>query len=88
MIQLKVQPLEPVTVSLLYFHFTLEDAAAAGATSNDFADEMDLIVDWTVNKHFTLSLVTAYALPDDGAKQQLGGDNNWAYMMLYGCVKF
>jgi hypothetical protein len=88
MFKLKVQPLDPVTVHLIYYHFTLHNPATSGVTSSSFADEVDAIIDWTVNKHLTLSLVGAYALPGDAATQQTGGTSNWSYMMLAGCVKF
>ncbi|MBV5317631.1 MAG: alginate export family protein [Desulfobulbaceae bacterium] len=96
MLRLKVQPFEPLTVSLFYFHFTLDDAAAftrdnmtiSPVTSTDYTDELNLAIDWAVNPHLTLSLVGAYALPDEGAVQHTGGNENWSYMMLAGCVKF
>ncbi len=96
MIKLKIQPVEPVAVNFIYYHFTLQDTAAFTknnnpvfpVTSDDYADEFDLIIDWAVNAHLTVSLVGAYALPGDGASQHTGGDENWSYMMLYGCVKF
>ncbi len=88
MVKLKVQPIEPVTVNLIYYHFNLHDAAAFGVQSDDYADEFDLIIDWAVNKHLTLSLVGAIAEPDDGATQHTGGDDTWSYAMLYGSIKF
>jgi len=88
MLRLKIQPLDPVTVNLIYYHFTLHDAAASDVSSDDYADEVDLIIDWAVNTHLTLSLVGAYAEPGDAAVQQTGGDESWSYMMLYGCLKF
>ena len=94
MIKLKIQPLEPVTVNLIYYRFTLHDAAAfaidtaSPVTSSDYADEFDIIIDWAVNPHLTLTLVGALALPGDAAVQHTGGDDDWSYLMLYGCVKF
>ena len=88
MIKLKIQPLDPVTMHLIYYRFTLHDAAAAGLASDDYADEVDLIIDWKVNRHLSLSMVGAYAEPGEAAVQQTGGDQDWSYLMLYGCIKF
>ncbi len=96
MIRLKITPIEPVTVNLMYYRFTLHDpaaftennATASPVTSDDYADEVDLIIDWAVNDHFTLSLVGAYAEPGEAAVQHTGGSDNWTTMMLWGCVKF
>ena len=88
MLKLKLQPIEPVTVNLLYFHFTIHDTAAFEVTSEDYADEFNLVIDWAVNDHLSLSLVGAIAEPDDAAKEHTGGDETWTYGMLYGTVKF
>lgn len=98
MIRLKMQPVEPFTVNLIYYHFTLHDQAAfthnnsktiaAPVTSKDYADEFDVIFDWAVNKNLTLSLVGAVALPGDAAIQHTGGSENWSSVMLSGCLKF
>ena len=88
MIKLKFQPIDPVTVNLIYYHFTIDDPAAFGVTSDDYADEYNVAIDWAANDHLTLSLVGGYAVPGDAATQQTGGDNNWSYMMMMGTVKF
>jgi hypothetical protein len=88
MVRLKVQPVESLTVNLLYYRFSLHQPEAFGVASDNYADEWNLIVDWTVNKHLSLSLVGAYALPDDGAKQRLGDDENWTAGMVMACVRY
>lgn len=98
MIRLKVQPVAPVTVNFIYYHFTLHDPKAftrynsnkiaEPVTSNNYADEFDVIFDWAVNKNLTFSLVGAIALPGEAAIQHTGGSDNWSYMMLAGCLKF
>ena len=79
---------EPVSVHLLYFHFLLHDAQAFEVATDNYADEWNLVVDWAVNDHLSLSLVGAYAVPDDAAIEHTGGDEDWSYVMLYGSVKF
>jgi hypothetical protein len=32
--------------------------------------------------------VGALAMPDDGATEHTGGDDDWSYVMLYGSIKF
>lgn len=88
MLRLKVQPIEPVVVNLIYYAFSLHDAQAMGVTSSDYVDEWNLIVDWTVTKHLTLSLVGAYAVPDDGAEQRFGDDQNWTAGMVMATVRY
>jgi hypothetical protein len=88
MIQLKVQPMERVAVSLNYLHYNFDDAKAAHVTSNNFTDEVDMIMDLTVNKHLSFSLVGAEAVPNPGGTQLLGGKENWLYVMLFSRVKF
>ena len=88
MIKLKVQPTDAVAVNLIYYKFMFNDAATAGTTSDNFADEYNLIVDWTVNPHLSISVVGAIADPDDAATEYTGGDDTWSYMMLFGCIKF
>lgn len=88
MIKLKFQPLDPVTMHLIYYRFSLDDAAAAGLASDDYADEVDLIIEWEVNSHLTLSMVGAYAKTGEAAVEQTGGAADWSYLMLYSCIKF
>jgi len=88
MVQLNVKPVESLSVNLFYYNFRLDDADAFGVDDEEYADEAELIVDWTYNDHLLFSFVGAYAWPDDGAKQQTGGNNDWAYMMLYTKISF
>jgi hypothetical protein len=93
MIRLKVQPVEPVAVSLFYYMFDLHDPRAIvdnpfSPTSDDYVDEWNLTVDWTVNKHLTLSWVGAYALPKDGAEERFGDDETWKAMMVMASIRY
>lgn len=82
MLKLKVKPIEPVAVTLAYINYNTHQ------TDEDFAQEYDLIIDWTVNDHLALSLVGGIATPDDAAEATYGGDDNWSYMMMFGSIKF
>jgi hypothetical protein len=84
MVRVNVRPTKDISVNLFYYHFELDDAEGFGVSSDTFADEWNLMVDWTVNDSFAVSLVGGYATPDDGAKEYTGGDDDWAYgMMLF-----
>jgi hypothetical protein len=88
MVQLNVKPIDTISINLFYYHFELHDASDFGVDSSNYADEYDLTVDWNPNDHLSFSVVGAYADPNNGAKEQTGGNDNWAYMMLWGSVEF
>lgn len=88
MIRLNFSPLESVNVNLFVYDFKLHNKRAFGVSSDDYAMEYDLTVDWTVNDHLMFSVVGALADPDDGAEEQTGGDDNWTYMMLSTTISF
>jgi hypothetical protein len=88
MVRLSANPIDAIHVNLFFYRFTLDDADGFGVQSDDFADEWNLTVDWTVNDSFALSLVGAYASPDDGAKEFSGGDDDWSYGMAYATYTF
>ncbi len=88
MLKLNVKPIDSVSASLFYFKFKLDDAEAYGVESRDFADEWNLVVDWTPTSYLTISAVAAYVTPDDAAKEAIGGDDSWSYGMIYAAVNF
>ncbi|GLK91116.1 alginate export family protein [Pseudomonas turukhanskensis] len=73
MLRLAVQPHQDVGVGLVGYRFQLEKKPD-GVTSNDFANEVDLYVNWAITPALSLSAVYAVAVPGDGAKE-LYGDN-------------
>jgi hypothetical protein len=88
MVRLSVDPLNSIHVNLFFYRFKLDNASGFGVQSDDFADEWNLTIDWTANDSFAMSLVGAYAKPDDGAKEFSGGDDDWSYGMLYATYSF
>jgi hypothetical protein len=88
MVRLNFTPVEPISVNLFYYNFRLDDASAFGVDSKDWANEYNLIVDWSVNDHLSFSFVGAYADPDSGAKEYTGGNDGWTSGMVYGSLSF
>ena len=88
MVRLSADPLDSVHLNLFYYKFKLDNADGFGVQSSDFADEWNLTVDWTANDSFAVSLVGAYAKPDDGAKEAYGDNDDWMYGMAYVTYSF
>jgi hypothetical protein len=94
----RIQPLESLTVSLLYYHYRLEDLASELVTRlapragdiehRDLGDEVDLAVDWEVGEHLSLSTVLAIFEPGKGAEDFFEGDATWLGFMLAATVRF
>ncbi len=88
MLRLTVSPVDAVTANLIYYRFKIHDSGAYGVTSAQFADEYDMMIDWTATRHLSFTLVAAYADPDSGARQSTSGNDGWSYTMLYGKIQF
>jgi hypothetical protein len=87
-IRLQVRPTEDLSVNLLYFHFMLDEAEGFGVSDSDFADEIDLIFDYSLNENISFSVVGAVADPHEGAEEFIGGDETWYYGMFYARLAF
>ena len=57
-------------------------------TSKSVAFEIDAYVDWQLNDTFLLSLVAAYADPQEAIRQASGRTKNFAYGMAYIAYSF
>ena len=88
MVKLDVQPTDSLHLNLFYYNFTIDDADSFGTDSDDYADEVDFIVDYTFNDHLNFSLLAAYATPDDAAEESTGGNDDWWYSMFYTKISF
>lgn len=88
MLRLKVQPVEPLALNLFYYRFSLHDPQFFGVQSDDYVDEWNLIADWSVTPHLSLSLVGALAIPGDGATEYFGDDENWTAGMVMATVRY
>lgn len=87
-VRLRAQPTEAVTTNLLYHYFRLDEPEALGVTSDEFAHEVNLIVDWTLSGNLLLTGVAGVTVPEDGAEEYTGGDDTWAHFMLAATLSF
>lgn len=78
-VRLRATPTDNVTLTTTYYHFRIpeESTFASGVTDDHYGDEVDLLVDWTINDNLSLSGMVGVAVPGDGAEQATGGDENW-----------
>jgi hypothetical protein len=89
MVHLSATPAEPVTIGALYYHFDLaeKDYFGTPVEDKDFADEVNLYVDWTVNENLLVGALSGVAWPDQAAKE-LFGDDPFYLLLAYAIVTF
>ena len=89
MVHLSATPAEPVTIGALYYHFDLaeKDYFGTPVDAKDFADEINLYVDWTVNDNLLVGALSGVAWPDSAAKE-LFGDDPFYLLLAYAIVTF
>jgi hypothetical protein len=101
-VRLRASPSESVTAQLFWMyqrldHFPTELAApggrpvdprAAAITDKDLSHEVDLVVDWAVNDHLSVSFVAAVLVPLKGGEEFFGRDDAWGEFMLYTSLSF
>jgi hypothetical protein len=83
MVRAKLQPKEDVTVNLFYWHFTLDQPASFGVTSDDWGDEINFTIEWAASDNLFIMGVIGALFPGDGAQQFVGGNDDWLHAMLY-----
>jgi hypothetical protein len=85
MLRANVTPREGVTVNLIYYNFSLDQKQIFGdpVTSDDFGDEYNLTVDWEATERVYVIGVLGLLKPGDAAKEWVGGNDDWRYVMFY-----
>jgi hypothetical protein len=83
--RIHVSPTESLGWGAIGYWFRLDRPSSfgRGATSSNVAFEFDSYVDWKINKNFTLSVVGAFANPEQAAQQAFNRTSNFAYGMVY-----
>lgn len=72
-------PTEASTISLHYLNHKINEAAAFGTTSDDWADEVNLFLDSGLGENMFLSVGLGAAFPGDAAKEVTGRDDTAAF---------
>jgi hypothetical protein len=83
--QLRVhaKPNDSISTGLIFYDFTFDNAESAGVVSDDLLTELDWYLDWTLNDHFIVSFVAAYAEPGDAVEEAFDRDDAFTYGMIY-----
>lgn len=66
-----------------WFRLPRPSSFGSGATSSNVAFEFDSYADWKINKNFTLSVVGAFANPEQAVQQAYKRTSNFIYGMVY-----
>jgi hypothetical protein len=90
MVHLSAYPTEEIGIGALYFHFDLEEENYFGTpvSDRDFADEVNLYVDWTINDNVSVGGLYGVALPGDAAEEAFGEDDPFHLFQIYAIVTF
>jgi hypothetical protein len=90
MVHLSAYPTEEIGIGALYFHFDLEEENYFGTpvSDRDFADEVNLYVDWTVNDNVAVGGLYGVALPGDAAEEVFGDDDPFHLFQIYAILTF
>jgi Alginate export len=82
-LRIHAKPSESIGTGLILYDFKFDIPESAGVVSDDIATELDWYLDWTLNDHFTVSFVAAYATPGEGVEEGFGRDEDFYYGMVY-----
>jgi hypothetical protein len=98
-VRLRVEPAEDWKVNLVALVFQLDEFATdlqprlfdprvVSIRDKDLGEEVDLIVDWSMNDHLMWSVVLGALFPSNGLEQATGGNEVWTHAMLYASFSF
>jgi hypothetical protein len=89
MVHLSAAPSDAVGLGAIYYHFDLAERDYFGTPVSDkeFADEVDVYVDWTVTENLFIGAVYGVALPQEAA-EELFGDDPFHVFQVYAIVNF
>lgn len=88
--RLVLTPEENLTLNLLYYHFTFDNARAFDLISANYGNEVNFLTDWDVSDSWAISVGLEAFIPNEGGKDYLGGDANkvWLQGMLSASFEF
>ena len=89
MVHLSAWPTESVGIGALYYHFDLaeNDYFGTPVDDKDFADEVDVYVDWNVTDNLLIGALSGVAWPGQAA-EELFGDDPFYLLLAYAIVTF
>ena len=82
-VRLHAKPTEKISTGLMLFDFKFDVPASAGVVSDNVLTELDWYMDYTLNDHFTVSLVAAFAHPGQAVEEAFGSNEDFYYGMVY-----
>ncbi len=90
MVHLAAYPTDTLGIGALYFHFDLAEDNYFGVpvSDKDFADEVNLYVDWTPNEDVLLGAVYGLALPGTAAEEAFGAEDPFHLFQVYAILYF
>jgi hypothetical protein len=71
-----------------WFRLPQPGSFGTGATSSNVAFEFDGYLDWKIKKHFTISLIGAFADPHEAVRQAYNRTDKFSYGMVYVAYSF
>lgn len=86
--KLTLTPTDNTAVNLIYFNYEFVNPAAYNLTSANYGNEVDLLGDWSVNEAIDLAAGLEVFVPEQAAKEYLGGNKVWVQGMFYASYKF
>ena len=75
-------PTEATTISLHYLNHKINEEAAFGTTSDDWADEVNLFIDSGLGENMFLSFGFGASFPGDAAEEVTGGDDTATFAQV------
>jgi len=91
LLRAKAQPIEKLTLNLMYYKFSLIEPASLGpgVTSDDWGDEVNLTADWQATDKLAVTGVIGVLFPGRAAEQYVGGgDSDWVHGMIWASYAF
>lgn len=83
LVRLELAPSDALAFNVLYYRFAFDEVAGTGLSSDDWGDELDLIVDWAWDDRLSFVGVLGVLAPGRAAEQLTGGDEDWVLGALY-----
>ncbi len=76
-VKLAFQPTDEIGAGIIYYHFDLDKKSYYGTavTDTNFADEVNVYLDWQVNDQLYVGAVAGVAVPNAAANQVFGTDD-------------